>query len=190
MKKIFLLLFTLASVMCYEQNTATTDRGVVINGVRWATRNVYTPGTFAAHHGSRSRLYQWNRSTTEWTSGWLGGYTVATTWSRAFNPCPAGWRVPTKAELIRLVDAGSTWTRLNGIYGRLFGTAPNQIFLPAAGLRVCNDYLRNRNWIGYYWSSTPHEEGWEAWHLQITDLGTPLFVRPRSMGFSVRCVAN
>ena len=30
-------------------NSNVTDKGVVINGVKWATRNVATPGTFAAN---------------------------------------------------------------------------------------------------------------------------------------------
>ena len=39
---------------------APTD-GVVINGVRWATRNVDKPGTFAANPEDAGMLYQWNR---------------------------------------------------------------------------------------------------------------------------------
>ena len=41
--------------------------------------------------------------------------------------------LPTIPEFESLIAAGSVWTAVNGVYGRLFGTTPNQLFLPAAG---------------------------------------------------------
>ena len=37
------------------------DPGVLINGVRWATRNVDAPGTFTTAPENAGMLYQWNR---------------------------------------------------------------------------------------------------------------------------------
>jgi len=37
------------------------ETGVVINGVKWATRNVDKPGTFVANPEDFGMLYQWNR---------------------------------------------------------------------------------------------------------------------------------
>ena len=38
----------------------TTDLGVVINGVKWATRNVAAPGKFATSPEDAGMFYQWN----------------------------------------------------------------------------------------------------------------------------------
>ena len=43
------------------QNPATFDEGVVINGVRWATRNVGAPGTFVQNPEDAGMFFQWNR---------------------------------------------------------------------------------------------------------------------------------
>ena len=88
-----------------KDDPKTTDAGVVINGIRWATCNVDMPGTFAENPESFGMFYQWGRSVgwsstdpminsnggTEWDSDFYRG----NTWTRANNPCPRGWRVPT-----------------------------------------------------------------------------------------------
>lgn len=70
------------------------------------------------------------------------------------------WRMPTKAEIMELYDNCTwEWTILNGINGRkVTGPNGNSIFLPAAGYRGgASSY--DVGSYGYYWSSTPHEEG-------------------------------
>jgi hypothetical protein len=39
----------------------TYDKGAIINGVKWATRNVDEVGTFASTIESAGKFYQWNR---------------------------------------------------------------------------------------------------------------------------------
>ncbi len=84
------------------------------------------------------------------------------TWNQAQSACPSGWRLPTRDEFQKMVDAGSTWRVANSGYGNteagtFFGTNSesctlangNCIFLPARG--------HNGNDIGTYggcWSST------------------------------------
>ena len=203
MKKIFLLFFTLASVMCYaQQNTPTTDRGVVINGVRWATRNVDAPGTIVAQSENSGMFYQWNRrigwSSTDPVVSSYGATTwdrhtpIGTAWFAENDPCPQGWRVPTRAELESLSRAESTWiTTRRGVSGRLFGTAPNQLFLPAAGFRHESNAARPPvGTHGTYWSSTPYGSTL-AWRLLIIYSGVSNVLRnPRANGFTVRCVAE
>ena len=103
-----------------SQPPAASADYVTINGVKWATRNV---------GASKPEDY--------------GKYYTG---EQAKNACPSGWRLPTKAELEKLVNAGSVWTTQNGVNGRKFGNGSNTIFLPAAGSRMC----------GYYWSSTEY----------------------------------
>ena len=122
----------------------THDEGVVINGIRWATRNVDAPGTFAPMPESPGMLYQWNRkvawnTTDREVEGWDNSLPEGTKWYAENDPCPEGWRVPTREELQSLYDSGSVWVTYNEIRGRLFGTAPNQIFLPLVGWRLGGD---------------------------------------------------
>ena len=148
MKKtiITLIIFAFALNSCGIFRRAETppdptfDTGVVINGIRWATRNVDAPGTFAPTPQCFGMYYQWNRkkgwnNTDETVVGWDTTYPTGTRWYAENDPCPEGWRVPTANELRRLVYAGSDWVTINGVNGRLFGDAPYQIFLPAAGDR-------------------------------------------------------
>ena len=179
-----------------------TEVGVVIDGIRWATRNVDAPGTFADNPQDAGMFYQWNRRVGwastgyEWPGsmpGWNTSNPAGTTWTSANDPCPAGWRVPTLAELQALHNAGSTWIANwngTGINGRLFGTAPYQIFLPAPGYRINNTGgLDIPGWTGIYWSSTQHYSE-DAQRLAFTS--SAVFVNPhrRTFGFSVRCVAE
>ena len=154
----------------------TYDVGVVINGVRWATRNVSTLGTFARNPESAGGLF----------SG-----------LRVQNACPHGWRLPTREEFESLRYAGVERTSKNGVIGHTFGTAPNQVFLPATGYRNWEDLLTPG---GVYWSSTPwrsSRSNLSGWYVLVYDGGfggansivTGVGFDPNS-SFSVRCVAE
>ena len=167
--------------------------GVVINGIRWATRNVDAPGTFAASPESTGMTFQWNRrqgwsGTDENVSGWDSSTPTGNTWERENDPCPTGWRVPTQAELQSLSNAGSTWTTLSGVDGRVFGTAPNQIFLPLVGWRNFSSGALNVS-LAYYWSRT-QSDSWEAQSLFFGGGIDMLTTRPRAAGLPIRCVAE
>ena len=168
--------------------------GVVINGVRWATRNVGAPGSFAANPESAGMFFQWNRRQ-GWTaggnvSGWNSSNPEGTSWTRANDPCPAGWRLPTGAELTALFNARCTFTVRNGVNGCYFGNAPNQIFMPAVGARDRTDGALMNTGIGYYWSST-RADNLNALYMNFsrdeTNVGGAL---GRSWGLSVRCVGE
>jgi uncharacterized protein (TIGR02145 family) len=120
------------------------DEGVVINGVRWATRNGYSPspglpGRFVA----KPEEYRMKKQ----------GVT-------AFEACPEGYRLPTLEEIELLCDTykvSSEWTTLNGVNGRRFTDKSTNasIFLPAAGATYYNYYpICEVGTCGRYWSST------------------------------------
>ncbi len=61
-RKIFTLAIALTgfcTIMFAQDNT--TDEGVVINGVKWATRNLDVGGNFTASPEDYGALYQWGR---------------------------------------------------------------------------------------------------------------------------------
>ena len=151
----------------------SAEQGVVINGVRWSTRNVAAPGRLVA------------------TSHEYGGYFI---WEEARNVCPPGWRVPTQAEWASLHRAGGTWTTRQGIQGVLFGTAPHQIFLPAAGFHRADGGFIGLDIMGNYWSSTIVAGSPNSMHSLYFDNALNGIrsgsVEDRRAGLSVRCVAD
>ena len=170
-----------------------TIEGVRINGVIWATRNVAMPNTFAISPENAGRFYQWNRdtpwSTTGSITGWPSGNPSGTSWVRANDPCPAGWRVPTQSELQSLLNSGSSWTTVNGVNGRRFGSGNNTIFLPAAGWRSYGSGTLSRSGAnGYYWSSTPQSDSSNAHHLTFDSSNANMGSWIRASGYNVRCV--
>jgi hypothetical protein len=218
MKKIILTSLThlLLGIPTYSVTTPCplTDKGVLINGIRWATRNVNKPGTFADTPECSGMLFQWNRkkawnAVDEEVEGWDNSIPTGTEWYAKNDPCPEGWRVPTREEIQSLNDAGSEWTTQNGVYGHLLGITPNQIFLPIAGFRfICG--LLNAGDYGIYWSSTKRVEKvssnelfvidgdewftdiWsvDAWVLLFNNDYTEVSWNSIAVGRSIRCVQN
>jgi len=188
-----------------EQRSFTArenDESVEINGVFWATRNVDMPGTFAANWEDAGMFYQWNRKI-GWSSTnpmvnsnggttWNNSIPTGTTWEKANDPCPTGWRVPTKEELESLVNAGSQWTTIYGVKGRIFGSGVASLFLPAAGSRYSYDgTLGNVGSNGYYWSSSPRPDFSKgAYNVHFSEGNANMGGYTRSFGHSVRCVAE
>ena len=184
----------------------TPANSVLINGVRWATKNVNTPGTFAASSEASGMFYQWNSKTawaatgsvTGWNSSWNGGFTTysaSNTWVTANDPSPTGYRVPTYAEICSLMDTtkvSSIWTTQNNIYGNKFTdkTNGNSIFLPASGFRDWySGTLYDDAFIGHYWVSTVLNAG-DAYTLSSFNSGAGWIGFRFPSGLSVRPVAK
>ncbi|MDR2684138.1 MAG: Ig-like domain-containing protein [Prevotellaceae bacterium] len=177
-----------------------TDEGVMIGSTRWATRNVDAPNTFTRNPEDAGMFYQWN-SKTGWSSTdpmiasngsitWNTTPSSSTFWQMPNNPCPEGWRIPTRTELTALSNAGSTLTSINGIDGRRFGSGSNTIFLPMQGSRnYTNGALSSSvGYVGDYWSSTYYNNT-EAYFLLLTSTIDVIYSR-KTYGFSCRCVKD
>ena len=153
------------------ENSATYDRGVIINGTKWATRNVDERRKFVSQLHHSGNLYTWNT---------------------ARRCCPVGWRLPTKDEIDDLLRVPNRWTTINGVTGREFGTAPNTIFLPAVGGISIFGSLFGQKTQGIYWSSTlANDRG--PWGLSFSnDSADRHYIgeKDSSAEFSVRCVAE
>ncbi len=119
----------------------------------------------------------------------------------ANDPCPDGFRVPTKTEWTGVITnntpsrTGLPWSPGDTKYGSALHYGPDNntktLTLPAAGLREFpNGSLVNRGYSGYYWSST-ETGGSNALLLSFS----PSFILPdnsylRTIGCSVRCIAE
>jgi hypothetical protein len=188
--------------------SVTVKDGVIINGVRWATRNVSTPGSFVNSPEIAGMYFQWNSKTggpatgttvSSWNSSWKGGYTSplsSDTWMSTSNPCPDGYRVPTYEEMKKLQDftkVSVVWTIQNGVYGEKFtDIATNKsIFLPALGSRYgLSGSLQDMGAEGCYWTSTAASLTSTAYYLDFTAGGVGSGYCSRSYGLNVRPVAQ
>lgn len=186
----------------------TTETGVVINGVRWATRNVATPGTFATSAEDAGMFYQWNSKVGWPSTGDIGSITATNgttawnsspssdTWTAANDPSPAGWHVPDSAEIASLYNTAKVtqaWTTQNGVSGMKFTDIATKatLFLPASGYRYnyggsIGDPAGS---YGCYWSSSAYDSA-SAYGLDFNDSSAGLFYGYRTNGCAVRSVVE
>lgn len=185
------------------------DAGVIINGVKWATRNVDAPGTFATSAEDYGMFYQWNRkmgwSNTNplvnsdggatWDSSNAGG----DSWTTDNDPSPAGWRVPTRTDFAALTDTEKVdieWTTQNDIEGYKFidKTTGNSLFLPTAGYRNSSGTISSVGFGGYYWGAVPPANNVNYAYIlyfnSTTYLAEGNYMSARYNGHSVRSVAE
>ncbi|MEY3368553.1 MAG: hypothetical protein RI973_1708 [Bacteroidota bacterium] len=132
-------------------------------------------------------------------SGWDLTAAPNNSWSdttkTANDPCPSGYRLPSKAEWEGVANnntliAFGTWSNssVNYTSGRFLGP---DLMLPFCGLRgYINGALDYRGYNGIYWSSTEYGTAY-AWHLIITP-GYVLINNNlgRASALSVRCIAE
>jgi len=204
MKKKLLLfgLIALLSLSCGENSIEVPEESVMINGVKWATRNVAKPGTFAAKPENAGMFYQWNRKAARPVTGDVTGWDSSTpagmVWEKDNDPCPAGYHVPTFEQLETLRDfdkVSLVWASMNGIYGLYLIDidSRNSVFLPAAGYRSGNNgmlYL-GAGKHGLYWSSAQYNAT-DGYCLAFNSTSESAFWinNLRSCAHSIRCVAD
>ena len=187
--------------------TATTDPGVFIGyidgePIRWATRNVDTPGRFVANPENTGGLFQWGtlngvtHHSGNIPAGGFYDYLTATSarvaWTPANDPCPRGWRVPTLAELRVLHNAGSEWVKYGSRQhpGLRFGSDNAYIFMPA---RIQSPTMHGNQMIPHYFASAYWANcdtyDWHRYVLSVREDRTGLFWDYSCSLNSVRCVA-
>jgi uncharacterized protein (TIGR02145 family) len=118
----------------------------------------------------------------------------------ANDPCPSGYRVPTRNEWVSIYSTTPVNTQTNWSNVGTYSNSPtnysagknvnNSLLLPASGARSnSNGTLGNRGDGGLYWSST--ENGTNAYGLYFNSGSvSPASSGSRLFGFSVRCVAE
>ena len=181
---------------------------VLINGVKWATRNVGTPGTFVQKPEDYGEYYQWNRGTTgflsykDYTNQFYGG---TDSWLPANDPSPVGYHVPTLDEAMSL-NTTQEFTTRNGVDGiRITDRASvKNIFLPIVNginnypaeiFEGAGSFYWNSNsslkayWTDYWGGAWIYSE--EARCMGISSSGiTTWNSRLKMYGFPIRPVKN
>jgi len=183
----------------FQNLSMTCDEGVVINGVKWATRNVDEFGTFAPTSESAGKFYQWNRkkawnTTDDGVTDWDSSVPEGTEWTKENDPSPTGWRIPTFDEIQKLFDTdkvSNEWTTQNGVNGRKFtdNITGNSVFLAAVGCRGSISSIYSTGSGGIYWSST-QRDSLNAYLLIFHSGEADWTYGSRFGGFSVRSVAE
>ena len=129
--------------------------------------------------------------------------TESTPIKTANDPCPAGFRVPTRNEWVSIysttpINTQTNWSNVGGTpwidsatnysTGKLVS---GSLYLPSTGVRNFSDgSILTRGNTGNYWSST--ENGAIAFHLGFNE-GTliyPAYSSNRTYGMSIRCVSE
>jgi len=97
------------------------------------------------------------------------------------NPCPTGFRIPTKKELKK---------ETTDKYVKNARDAFNDFLkLPTAGGRSYRDGLiRGQGDYGYIWSSTA--QGYASWDLYYNDKEAAWYSYYRATGRSIRCLED
>jgi len=116
-----------------------------------------------------------------------------------FDPCPAGWRIPTKSELEALSAHRSGWSNVSGQNGYYYSGSTTysadaaRIFLPATGDHAYKSgKFQGGNMWGNYWSSTCDSAcPWYLYEIHFST-GTETVEMHnnygRASGYCVRCV--
>ena len=142
--------------------------------------------------GNENSFYTYDSSPYDWLSPkddklWNSG-SESNPVKTEYDPCPAGWRVPTYVELDELRRNRSSWTSEGGQPGYWFSGASSytenvpQVFFPAAGCRNYDGYAYYRGYGGIYWSSSG------AYGLYFDYNYARMGSYYRAYGYSVRCV--
>ena len=148
-------------------NPPTDKEWVMINGVKWATRNVGVPGKFVSSYLDYGNFYNWEE---------------------VQNVCPEGWRLPTCEEAQSLVNSGYKWVSdgIDGIEGMIFGSGNNAIFMSYAGYAGSSSRVS-----GMYWTAAPNG-AYGILYLGSTPdlLCSDDTANPGGFSINVRCVAK
>lgn len=178
-------------------------------GVIWAETNVDLPYSFA-DQTNIGKFYQWNRgiawASTGTVTGWNTTGATGSFWEEATDPCPMGWRVPTRAELQALISSnGTSWRIISdendypGVWfaptqqeanDATFENPGNALFFPAGGRRDDSGVLTDAGFNSYYWANDVNPLGATTEIMSIASGTYIIFPVARTLGCLVRCVRD
>ena len=166
---------------------------------RWGTDSKAVSGPSDVNTPNDAAVSGWSSLAFGADGDWVDASPTSPTTNKGpKDPCPAGFRVPSKTQWEGVINntlnpqsniGGSPWPSGATIYttGIKFGSA---LFLPATGFRSNGTgTLFDRGEVGDYWSSTEAPSAF-AWYMDIRNGVTSMGSTNRTNGFSVRCIAE
>jgi hypothetical protein len=152
-------------------NWTSSSSGVAANGVTTTLSNTTSPGNALYINAGTDGSVSWMTSAPNPETRWQGGVNALN------NPCPAGYRIPTSAEINAM---------MNNIYnvGTNANSWPNAITkLPVAGNRLNGGSIVNMNVVGIYHTSNGNLS------VNSTSVGGSQYIYANN-SLSVRCIKN
>ena len=150
----------------------SSTTGTPVNGTT-ATRPNADQATTPLFIAVSSGNFDW-RGTTQNNNLWQGVAGIN-------NPCPAGFRVPTSAEINAEVAAYSITNSVTAFSSPFKFPVPGRRFGPTGALTVLGSF-------GNYWSSSV--SGTSATGRIFDSLGTNVNTFVRANGLSIRCIKD
>ena len=179
----------------YNTSASSSAPSWEVNGGYWrwgalaeAAAGPTGPGATEANSGA---IDNWSSLPVGGNGAWVNASKTAD------DPCPAGFRVPSKTQWDGVINNN---TRTNAGSGSWNGSATNydsgknfgsDLCLPATGSRSsANGTLSDRGFLGYYWSST--ESGTSNAFQIVFSGGTTAItsIFSRTSGVAIRCIAE
>jgi uncharacterized protein (TIGR02145 family) len=206
-----------SAVIAYNADTRPTYNGN--HQVDVGSTNYYGKFIFAGSANADGN-YDWYYNNSAHDNGlWgtkSGNARTNTSWDYSDNnPCPSGWRVPSRWNFWDLyrgtgsdtspsssnyngTDNSWEWRGQSGGSSTVIGGAVitnssgERLFLPAAGSRNISGALSNIGSYGYYWSSTYNNTTYISYDLAFISnfVSAGSGDSYKASGFSVRCVAE
>lgn len=212
--------------------TISGEPAALINGKYWMRRNIGakvvdpdSPDATGSFQALIGNYYQWGRpevratsytgpnadESAAWNSSAKNGAWYSSTGNGgkvdANDPCPLGWRIPTKEELVNLTqnttqlaidNRGENWSAspTNFSTAKVFRSKRNKniiLTFPSGGYYDPSRTLNSMGNRGYYWTSTETLNGERgAWRMYTTLYNNDAYVSSsdsnRSFAFNVRCI--
>jgi uncharacterized protein (TIGR02145 family) len=176
------------------------DEGVEISGTKWATRNVGYPNWFSDSEDDAGRFFQWGANvgwslkdpliSTSNATVWPTTPTADDAWTVSTNPCPSGWKVPSRSEWHTLFQQSHTYVT-SPMRGILFA---GTLFIPIVGVRNYADgaliETSGTVYASAYWASEDIA-GTDAAYAVALASDNVLYENipaSRTVGYLLRCV--
>lgn len=163
----------------YNINGTSIGKTTIESGKVSFAKTVQSPATFYTY--DRSSTYDWASPNNYTGKKWND--IVESEGKTFFDPCPVGWRLPTRDEFSSFSTTSFDLFSTNNS-GRTY----NNNWFPASGSRKTDGSMFNVAWHGNYWSASPNSAGYGYYLNFYSSNVNPSYSSYRANGFSVRCV--
>ena len=163
----------------YNINGTSIGKTTIESGKVSFAKTVQSPATFYTY--DRSSTYDWASPNNYTGKKWND--IVESEGKTFFDPCPVGWRLPTRDEFSSFSTTSFDLFSTNNS-GRTY----NNNWFPASGSRNTDGSMFNVAWHGNYWSASPNSAGYGYYLNFYSSNVNPSYSSYRANGFSVRCV--